>query len=153
MHALRLLLAYLAGTLACAALGSVLQTQFNLSAIAALGAEIPLGTRLVTTAQDLAHFAPIWAGILALGFLIAFVTALVIHWFLRRHRSALLIAAGVVSVFTTLWMMQLMLPITVIAAARSGAGFVLLGLSGALAGWLFARLSVRKPAGAATDNG
>lgn len=145
MHALRLLLAYLAATLACAALGSVIQTQFNLAAIAALGAEIPPALRLSTTGQDLLRFAPLWAGILALGFLIAFVVALLIHAFLRRQRSALLIAAGTVSVFTTLWAMQAMLPITVIAAARSGAGFVLLGLTGALGGWAFDQLS-RRPA-------
>jgi aldose sugar dehydrogenase len=148
MHALRLLLAYLAATLACAALGSVIQTQFNLAAIAALGAEIPFGLRLSTTALDLAGFAPLWAGILALGFLIAFVVALLIHGFLRRHRSALLIAAGTVSVFTTLWAMQAMLPITVIAATRGGAGFVALGLTGAVAGWVFDRLSrprIRQP--------
>jgi hypothetical protein len=142
-HGLRLLLAYLAATAATAALGSVVQTQFNLAALQSLGATIAPGTRLLTTAQDIAGFAPLWAAVLALGFLIAFVCATVLAWFLPGRRTALLILAGAVSVFVTLWVMKVALPITLIAATRELAGFVLIGLTGLLGGWLYARLSRR----------
>lgn len=144
MPALRPLLAYLAATLITAALGSLIQTQFNLAALQALGAPISPSVRLETSAQDLIGFAPLWAAVLALGFLIAFVTALLISHPLPRHRATLLIAAGTVSVFATLWLMQLALPIAVIAATRDGAGFVLMGLTGAVGGWVFAWLSRRR---------
>lgn len=144
MPALRQLLAYLAATLTTATLGSLIQTQFNLAALQAIGAPITPTLRLQTSIQDLLGFAPLWAAILALGFLIAFVTALLISRSLPHHRTILLITAGTVSVFATLWVMQLALPITVIAATRGSAGFVLMGLTGAGGGWVFAWLSWRR---------
>ncbi len=150
-HGLRLLLAYLAATAATAALGSVVQTQFNLAALQGLGATIPLGTRLLTTAQDLAGFAPLWAAILALAFLIAFVSATVLAWFLPARRTALLVVAGTVAVFVTLLAMKFTLPITVIAATRAVAGFVSIGLTGTVGGWLYARLSRRATPNVASE--
>jgi hypothetical protein len=144
MPSLRPLAAYVAATVTTAALGSLIQTQFNLAALQQLGAPITPSINLQTSIQDLIGFAPLWAAILALGFLIAFVTALLISHALKRHRTALLITAGTVSVFATLWLMQMALPITVIAATRGSVGFVLIGLSGAVGGWVFARLSSRR---------
>lgn len=143
MTALRTLLAYLAAALTTAALGSLIQTQINLAALQDLGAPITPTIRLQASAQDLLGFAPLWAAILALGFLIAFVTALLISHALKRHRTILLVAAGTVSVFATLWLMQMALPITVIAATRGSVGFALMGLTGAVGGWMFAWLSAR----------
>ncbi len=144
MPALRPLLAYLAATLTTATLGSLIQTQFNLAALQDLGAPITPSIHLQASAQDLLGFAPLWAAILALGFLIAFVTALLISHALKRHRTILLITAGTVAVFATLWLMQMALPITVIAATRGSVGFVLMGLTGAVGGWAFAWVSSRK---------
>lgn len=140
-RAIRLLLAYLAAIAAAAVAGSVLQTQINLAALRTLGAEIDPATRLLTTGQDLLGFAPLWAAILALGFLIAFVCARILAVFLPARRSGLYVLAGTVSVFVTLWLMRLLLPITVIAATREPTGVVLIGLTGVLGGWVFARLA------------
>lgn len=144
MPSLRPLAAYLAATLTTAALGSLIQTQFNLAALQALGAPISPTIRLQASAQDLLGFAPLWAAILALGFLIAFVTALLISRALPRFRTLLLVAAGTVSVFATLWLMQMTLPITVIAATRGSLGFALIGLTGAVGGWAYAWASSRR---------
>lgn len=144
-HGLRLLLAYLVATAATASLGSVVQTQFNLAALQDLGATIPPGTRLLTSAQDLAGFAPLWAAVLALAFLVAFVSATLLAWFVPARRTALMVLAGAVAVFTTLLAMQFALPVTLIAATRDVSGFVLIGSTGLPGGWLYARLS--RPAG------
>ncbi|MBC7939646.1 MAG: hypothetical protein H7Z19_07760, partial [Chitinophagaceae bacterium] len=66
---LRHLPALAAGWLLAAAWGSVVQTQFNLQALVALGVPVPPGLRALTTLQDLAGFAPVYAGILAAGWL------------------------------------------------------------------------------------
>jgi hypothetical protein len=144
MPSLRPLAAYLAATLSTAVLGSLIQTQFNLAALKTLGAPITAAINLQTSLQDLLGFAPLWAAILALGFLIAFVIALLISNVLPYYRTLLLVSAGTVSVFATLWLMQLALPITAIAATRGTAGFVLMGLTGAVGGWLFAWVSSRR---------
>lgn len=52
-----------------AAWGSVVQTQFNLQALMALGVPAPPSLRVLTTLQDLGGFAPVYAGILAAGWL------------------------------------------------------------------------------------
>ncbi|MBC7939804.1 MAG: PQQ-dependent sugar dehydrogenase, partial [Chitinophagaceae bacterium] len=65
----RVLLALGAGWLLAAAWGSVVQTQFNLQALVALGVPVPPGLRALTTLQDLAGFAPVYAGILAAGWI------------------------------------------------------------------------------------
>ena len=54
------LLAVLATTL----VGSIVQTQFNLAQLAALGQPVGLGLRLHTTGLDLLRFAPLSRGAL-----------------------------------------------------------------------------------------
>ena len=49
--------------------GSVVQTQWNLQALVDLGVAIPMVERARATSQDLIGFAPVYAGILAAGWL------------------------------------------------------------------------------------
>ena len=142
--------AWLGATLATAATGSIVQTQFNLAAIEAAGAPVPFDLRLLTTLQDLAGFAPMLAGIAAGAFLVAFGLAvpLVRRW--PRHRDGLYTLAGAVAVTTAILLMNLLLPITVIGATRSLSGVVALGVSGALGGRVYAWLA---PAPAAAGRG
>jgi hypothetical protein len=137
----RTMLAWLGATLATAATGSIVQTQFNLAAIQAAGAPVSFGLRLQATLQDLVGFTPMLAGIAAAGFLVAFgVTApLVRRW--PRHRDGLYTLAGAAAVTTAILVMNLLLPITVIGATRSLPGVVALGLSGALGGRVYAWLA------------
>ena len=134
-------LAWLGATLATAATGSIVQTQFNLAAIQATGAPVPFDLRLQVTLQDLAGFAPMLAGIAAAAFLVGFVVAapLVRRW--PRHRGGLYTLAGGVAVTTAILLMNLLLPITVIGATRSLPGVAALGLSGALGGRVYGWLA------------
>jgi hypothetical protein len=136
MHVLRWLMAWALAVVVTGALGSVIQTQFNLARIAGLGESVGLSTRLQTTGHDLVHFAPNYLIIVALGLLIALVVAgaLVRRW--PRQAGWLFPLAGFLAVATALGLMSAMLPVTVIGAARSAVGFLALCLAGALGGWL-----------------
>lgn len=139
MTFLRLLLAWLAATLVTAVTGSIVQTQFNLAAIAALGAPVPFALRLQTTLHDLAGFAPLLAGITAAGFLVAFcVAALLVVRLWPGRRALLYTLAGATAVAAAILLMNATLPVTAIAAARSLAGFLALASAGALGGRVFA---------------
>lgn len=78
----RPLAAFATAVLLAAGWGSVVQTQFNLNAITALGVEIAPGLRLQTTLQDLLGFGPPYAGIVLLAWLPAFAVA---GWLARRQ--------------------------------------------------------------------
>ena len=137
---MRWLLAWLAAVVMATLLGSIIQTQFNLARIAALDAPVPLGLRLQTTLLDLVHFAPLWAVIVALGMLIALVVALPLarrwpHW-----RTGLFTLAGFLAVATALMVMNAMLPVTAVGAARTLTGLVAMSLAGALGGWVHVKM-------------
>jgi len=141
---LKILFAWLAATVASAATGSVIQTQYNLAAIAALGAPVPLDLRLQTTWQDLGGFAPMYAAITAGAFLVAFLVAALLVRFWPRRRRILYILAGGAAIGTAIVTMNALLPVTGIGATRWTSGILALSLAGALGGWLFAALSARR---------
>lgn len=133
--------AYLAAVLITTVLGAILQTQFNLAAIAQLGAPVPLDVRLDATAHDLLGFSPTFGAIVAAGFLIAFaVTAILRRW---RAWSWLYPLAGGVAVLVALQAMALIFEITPVAAARGLGGLGALVAAGVLGGWSFWRLLPR----------
>ncbi len=130
----------LAATL-CGALGSIIQTQINLHAIAALGAPVPPGVRLSATGADLLGFAPIWAVLCAVAFLPAFPVA---DWLAAklpgRYVAPLHALAGGATVMVMLLVMEAVLPVMPVAAARTPLGMLAMALPGLAGGWLFARL-------------
>jgi hypothetical protein len=141
MLVLKQALAWLAATAVTAATGSIIQTQFNLAAIARLGAPAPASLRLQATLQDLAGFAPLLAGITAVAFLVAFpVAGLLVH-FRPALRALLYTLAGAAAVAAAIFLMNAMLPLTVIGATRSAAGIISLAAAGALGGRMFAALA------------
>lgn len=132
------LLAWLFATVLAAFFGSVIQTQVNLAGLVALGVEIPFQLRVDTTVDDLAGFAPLWAAIVAAGFLLAFVVAAFLSRLLPTWRVSLHALAGATAVLAALLIMQSMLGIQPIAAARSLTGLVGMSLAGALGGLVYA---------------
>lgn len=122
--------------LATATLGSIAQTQSNLAALAALGQPVGFGLRLQVSGLDLLRFAPLFAGIVACGFLIALPLAS--RWRQRWQVPWLHPLAGAAAVLTALWLMRALFGLTAIAAAREPAGFLALMLCGACGGWVYA---------------
>ncbi len=147
MKALGWFLAWLAAVLVTAIGGSVVQTQINIARVVELGVPVGLGERLETTLQDLAGFAPLWAIIVAAGLLVALLvaSALVHRW--RRFPVGLHVLAGFAAPLAAVLIMDAMLPITAIAAARTGTGAVLISLPGGVGGWLYARLLSQRQKG------
>ncbi|TVS11116.1 MAG: hypothetical protein EA419_08970 [Wenzhouxiangella sp.] len=140
-------LGWSAAVVAATVLGSMIQTQVNLAAIARIYQPVSFGDRIGTTAFDLVSFGPTWALIVALGFLIAFLVAggLARRW--PRHRVWLFPLAGFVAVVTALLVIDAMLPITLVAAARGVFGQLLLGLAGALGGWVYLQIVPQRQKG------
>ncbi|KQP50000.1 hypothetical protein [Pseudorhodoferax sp. Leaf274] len=138
------LLALVAAWLLAAAWGSVVQTQFNLQALVALDVPVPPGLRARTTLQDLAGFAPVYAGILAAGWLPALGLA---AWLARRWpalRTALFTVAAGAGMVAAVRAVDAFAPMPVfIDATRGWPGLLGMAAGAALGGWLYARLAAR----------
>lgn len=137
----RIALVFLAAVLATAAPGSIVQTQFNLAALAALEVPIPLDIRLRTTGQDLLGFGPAMLALTGAAFVAAFPVASLLARFVPQWRTGWYVLAGGAAILSALLIMEVVLPITPIAAARTLSGVSGLMLAGMLGGWVFARLS------------
>jgi hypothetical protein len=133
---LRWMLALSAAVLVTAVLGSVVGAQFNLARLTALGAEIPLSTRIAVSGHDIMSFGPLFAGMVALGFLIAFAVASLLSAWWPRRRGLLFPLAGATAIAAILGLMALALPVTAISAARGWGGILAFCLCGAVGGWV-----------------
>jgi len=142
----RPLLRWIVAALVTAVTGSLLQTQFNLAAIAAVGAPVTPGVRLQTTLQDLAGFAPLLWLISAAGFALAFPVAARLAQRWPRYRHRLYTLAGASALGAALLLTDSIMHISIIAAARAAPGFLALVAAGGLGGWVYARLVSREGA-------
>ncbi|MEX0915721.1 MAG: hypothetical protein WDZ60_07485, partial [Wenzhouxiangellaceae bacterium] len=94
MKAVRVLLGWVIAVVTTVALGSIAQTQFNLSRIQSLGAEIGMGTRLAATWHDLLNFTPAYALLISIAFAIAWPVAAFLKRWLPDQRLLLFTLAG-----------------------------------------------------------
>lgn len=148
MRATGIIVMWLLAVLIATLLGSIVQTQFNLAALASLGVEISAATRLRATAHDLAGFTPLYGAVIATAFVIALPLASLLA---RRWLNAgtwLYPLAGGLGILAALLLMAAVLPITPVAAARSAPGLLALAACGVIAGWAYAGLhrNPRRPA-------
>ena len=137
----RTLLYFLLAVLLASVLGTVLQTQFNLANLQALGAPMPLTVRLQTTGLDLLGFSPLFAVLVILGFIFALPVASLLarHW--PGARWAIFALAGALAVLAAMALANALLPMpTLIGANRSLAGTLGLMACGSLGALLFAVL-------------
>lgn len=142
---LRLIAVYILSVVVGAVLVSIANTHVDLQALTTIGADIPTDVRIQTIGRDLAGFGPTLAGVLMLGFLIAFPVAAGMSRLLgpawRRFGYSL---AGAVAVAAIMYAVKLYYgvvmdsAITPIAASRTLGGLATLSLGGAAAGFLFA---------------
>lgn len=131
------LLGWLLAVLTAAVAGSLVQSWLSTAAIAGIHEPMAISDRLGVVGHDLVHFAPTWGAVMALGLLLAFPVAAWIARYLPRARTLLFPLSGLVAVLAALLVMDAMLPVTLVAAARDPGGQLLLGLGGALAGWVY----------------
>jgi hypothetical protein len=143
-HWTRHLAPLLLACLLAAAWGSVVQTQWNLQALVGLGVDIPASERARATWQDLIGFAPVYAGILAAGWL----PALPVAAFLARRwpawRSALLAAAAGAGMVAAVRAIDALAPMPVfIDATRHLSGLLAMATGAVIGGFVYARLTAR----------
>lgn len=135
-------LAFLASWLTGTLLGSLIQTQFNLLALQSLGVAIEPSVRLATSWRDLLNFGPVYALLMAPGFLVSQATALAVGRLTHRRWQPLWCALGAaLGLWLTFAIVDALAPMpTLIAATRNAEGTSAMLASAALAGWLFGRL-------------
>lgn len=127
-----------------AAWGSVVQSCWNLQALVEVGVDIPFHTWWVVIGQDLLGFAPLYGGLLAVGWLIALPLAsgLARRW--PAGRSVLMALAAGVGMVAAVRAVDAVAPMPVfIDATRSLPGLLAMATGAAGGGWLFARLTGR----------
>jgi hypothetical protein len=138
------LLYFLLAVLLATLMGAVLQTQFNLANLQALGAPMPLGVRVQTTCLDLLGFSPTFAVLVILGFIFALPAASRLTRVWPKGRWLLFALAGALAVLAAMALANALLPMpTLIGANRSLAGTLALMASGSLGALLFAVLARR----------
>ena len=136
-------LAWLAAVLVATALGSVIQTQYNMAAIRALDAPVPAGTWLMVTLKDLVGFGSFYFGAVAVSFLVALGVAALVARALPARRTLVFALAGGVAILGFLQILPVFLPaadLKIIAATRFASGTVLMVAAGVVGGWVYARL-------------
>lgn len=136
------ILSFVSAVLVAALLGSVIQTQLNLAALAAMGAPMPFDVRLRTTGLDLIGFTPAYAGIVCAAFLVALPAG---TWITRRldrpSKPPIFALAAIVGMGIALQVTDAVAPMpTLIAATRSVAGTAWMLAGAGVGGLLFALL-------------
>ena len=141
---LRTLLYFFLAVLLASVMGTVLQTQFNLANLQALGAPMPLGVRVQTTCLDLLGFSPTFAILVILGFIFALPAASLLARLWPMGRWLLFTLAGALAVLAAMALANALLPMpTLIGANRTFAGTLGLMACGSLGALLFAGLMRR----------
>lgn len=141
---LRTVLYFLLAVLLASVMGAVLQTQFNLANLQALGAPMPFEVRLHTTCLDLLGFSPTFAALVLLGFTFALPAASLLTGYWPSGRWLLFALAGALAVWAAMTLANALLPMpTLIGANRSLAGTFGLMACGSLGALLFAVLARR----------
>lgn len=143
-HIAPLLLAWLLA----AVWGSVVQTQWNLRALVDLGVNIPATERASVTWQDLISFAPVYAGILAAGWLPALPVALLLARRWPVWRSPLLAVAAGAGMVAAVRTVDVVAPMPVfIDATRHLPGLLAMAAGAVVAGLLYALLTTANDSG------
>lgn len=138
----RRVIAFLAAVLTATSWGAIVQTQFNLQELQALGATVPLELRLLTTAQDLIGFGPLYSLVVVVALGLAFPMAALVARLVPGWRGALFALAGLAGLIVAIRLVDAATPPPVlIAATRSTLGLLTMTLGGAFGGWLYARLT------------
>lgn len=145
---IRTVLAFLLAVAAAFLAASIAHTQFVIAGLQGIGADISLTVRAQMTITDIVGFAstppPNYLLVIAFGFLVAFPIAMIVRAALAASRWIAYPIAGAAAVGLILWAMHAVYETTPIAGARTGFGFAMQMLAGALGGLVFASCARRR---------
>ncbi|WP_449358330.1 hypothetical protein [Alishewanella longhuensis] len=118
---------FLLAVLGAAAVGSVLQSLFNLSAIAALAGAVPAALWWQTIGFDLLHFMPVLAAIFLPIMLLSVLVTALLRRYVKLSRLAASFGVTVLGTWLALLIINHLAPMpTLIALNRSTLGTLLL---------------------------
>lgn len=117
-------------------LASVSHTYFVLNALEGVGVDVSLSTRISTSITDVLGLSA-YAGIIALGFLIAFSVMGIIHKFYKQLPPWVYPFAGVLAMICIHLAMFPIFEVTLIAGARTTLGIIAQCAAGFVGGWVF----------------
>ena len=112
---------FVLAVLVASVLGAMVQTQFNLARLSALGVPIPLRERIDTTLFDLGSFGPTLAAITAITFLLALPVAGLLARGLPRLRGVLFFAAGFVGIWVAFRTVDALVPPPTLSGPRAAS--------------------------------
>ena len=143
---LKRLIAWPAATFVCTALAAFISSQRVLNQLPDPLGQIGLSERVFTAFYDIQHFGSLYGLFILIAFLIAFLAGGLIFRFAKFGRPIVYMVAGAVAMMVMLIAMkQAFFGVDIVAGARDGFGLALQMLSGAVGGYVFARLT--KPSG------
>lgn len=136
----RLILGFLAAVVVTVVWGSIVQTQFNLAALAGIGADIGVGTNLRATLTDIfSGFSLTYAGYMVLP---ALLVAFIVAWLVVQRTGAAFLwfgLAGGLAILAAIPLVNWLSPLALlIGASRDVWCTVLMAMGGAVGGLLFA---------------
>jgi len=140
MRFIKTLLYFIVTVLATFLLVSIVGTQLVLADILSFGLVVSLSDRVSATVHDILGLATMLPILISVTFLLAFVIAETARRVLNGKRNYWYMVAGMTSLPASLVLIKTLMGGTVFAAARTGAGMLLIALCGLFGGWLFARL-------------
>ena len=133
----RILVAYVLAVLVAYLLAATAATQSVLASLEEMGVVVSLGERLATTGADLIGMFPTYGLIIAVALAIALPIATNIARYLPGWRRVGVVTAGAVALIVPHLLMNELLEITPIAAARTTLGVLIQGLAGGVGGYAF----------------
>ncbi|MGQ4277370.1 hypothetical protein ACQ5ES_10020 [Pseudidiomarina sp. E22-M8] len=138
---LRIIFAFVIAMIAAAIVGSIIQTQFNLAALAELSVPVSSDTRISTIIHDIIRFSPMFAVVIAAVMVLALPIAYALARWQQHAERWWFTFGGFIGLLVGFWVVNNLAPMpTLIAATRTWPGLLSMALTGAFAGWLFDRL-------------
>lgn len=137
--------AFLLAVIGTYVLGVLFIGQGNLANIAELGLNVAFGDRIDTFLHDLTHMTAIYLPLVTISSVIAFPVAAGIFRRAPNFRLVGYVAAGFVALVAMHVIMKMVVGLTGVAATRTLLGLFAQGIAGAAGGYLFHRLTQKKP--------
>jgi hypothetical protein len=137
---IKVLKAFLPATIIAFLLASVLSTQVILARVQAMGLDVPVNVRIMTTLQDIVGMASSYLLLITLAFALALPVAARLARVISDRSVVLFILAGFVAIAVLHIALQFALGIHPIPATRTLPGFLGQCLAGAAGGWCYYRL-------------
>jgi hypothetical protein len=143
-HLGAVLLYFVIAVLIATALGSVVQTQFNATAIADLGFSVSFRDRIAMTLHDLGSFTPIYGLMVGVTLLFALPVAVLATRWIGGY-ALWFLAAGAIGILVAFLIANALLPMpTFIAATRGVGGILAMMFSAAVGAWAFGAMLARR---------